>query len=129
MLQEAITREEFDAMERGIRPKKRKVVPIPEPTFPVIENEIKVSDIPEDYAVKLEEAYRDVQKNKDGVSFIGYQVHIELTPIPKKRGPGRPKEDEVAPEPKTLIGWMIEGEFRLLVRKYMKQIDQKVIHW
>ena len=129
MLQEAMSKEDWEMLEKGIRPKKKARTPRPEPAKPIIENEVKVSDIPEGYSLKLEQAFKKVIQNVDGIRFIGYEVLIELTPIPKKRGPGRPKEDEVAPEPKTLMGWMIEGEFLALNRKFRKEIDQQVIRW
>jgi hypothetical protein len=109
-----------------VRPER---IPRPEPVKPIIDNEIKCSDIPPNYEVELESAHRENKRNEQGILFVGYKVAMNLNPVAKKRGPGRPKEDEVALEPKTLIGWMLEGEFLSLIRTYRKQIDQQVIHW
>jgi hypothetical protein len=124
MQTEALSKEDFDKVDKGIRLIKPKVVPRPEPKKPVVENEVKLSQIPEGYTVKLEQAFKKVLKNEEGMRFIGWEVLIELTPIPKEKGtPGRPFE------PKTLMGWMIEGEFMALLRTYSKQIDRQVIRW
>ncbi len=124
LMNEAVSKENFELMERGQRPKKPTVEPKSDPAMPVIEQIVKVSDIRENYTVKLEQAFRSTKKNVDGVRFIGFEVLIELSPIiPKERGPGRP------PEQKTLMGWMQEGEFLSLLRKYSKQIDRQVIRW
>lgn len=124
IMNEAVSKEDFDLLERGIKPAKKKVTPRPEPEMPVIEQIVKVADIPENYTVKLEQAFRSIKKNKDGMRFIGYDVVIQLMPVPpEEKKAGRP------PEPKTLTGWMIEGEFMALLRKYSKQIDRQVIRW
>lgn len=124
IMNEAVSKEDFDLMERGMKPAKKKVEPRPEPPMPVIEQIVKVVDIPENYTVRLDEAFRSIKKNKDGMRFIGYDVVIRLIPVtPEEKKAGRPFE------PKTLTGWMIEGEFLALLRKYSKEIDRKVIHW
>lgn len=118
-----MTKENFERMEQGLRPVKPKVEPRPEPKKPIVDNEVKLSQIPDGYTVKLEQAFRKSVRNENKVLFIGYEVLIELIPEPREKGPGRP------PEPKTIMGWMIEGEFLALLRKYSKQIDRQVIRW
>ena len=130
MLQEAVSKENWDRIEKGLAPLKPEKITRPDPEKPVVENEIKISDIPTGYDVELEQAKRKSIRNEQGVMFIGFDVTINLNPIPKKRGPGRPKEsEEGTPEPMTLNGWMPEGAFLTLIRTYRKKIDQQVIHW
>ena len=130
MMNEAVSKENFDRLEKGLPPLKPKKVVIPDPQKPVIDNEITMKDILLGYDVKLDYAKKNLLRNEQGVRFIGFDVIITLNPIPKKRGPGRPKETEdPQPEPVTLKGWMIEGQFLEFVRTYRKQIDQQVIRW
>jgi hypothetical protein len=130
LMQEAVSKENWERIEKGLPPLKPKKIHKPEPERPTIKNEIKCSDIPQGYEVELEQARRKSVRNDQKVMFIGFDVTINLIPILKKRGPGRPKETEDAPlEPKTLSGWMIEGEFLTFVRTYRKKINQQVIHW
>lgn len=130
-MQEAVTKENFERMEKGLPPLKVKVEKRPEPTKPDVENEIKFKDIPVDEFVELEYARRNTVKNKEGIRFIGYDVSMILE-SPMKRKPGRPKEsekEEVLTESKNLIGWMNEGEFLTLVRHAKKKINPQVINW
>lgn len=131
LMQEAVSKENWDRMEKGLRPLKPERVVIPEPEKPVVENEIKFDDIPNNYEVELEHAQRKSIRNAHGILFIGFDITLNLVPIEKKRGPGRPPKepDETILEAKTLTGWMLEGEFLKLVRTYRKKIDQQVIHW
>ena len=131
MLLDAIPKVDFERREQGLPPLKPLRVVVPEPSKPIVENEINLTDIPTGYEVQLEHAQKNNRRNEIGVMFIGFDVTIILNPIVKKRGPGRPKESEEVQttEPKELKGWMTEGNFLGLVRMYRKQIDQQVIHW
>ncbi len=124
VMQEAVTKEDWELMEQGKRPKKRVVIPRPEPEKPEIENEIKFSDIPLDWFKRLDSAGRRTLKNKDGMLFVGYDVEISL---------GKNKTGAITNEeknlPKSMKGWMMEGDFLQLVRTKRKDIDQQVIHW
>jgi hypothetical protein len=128
LMNEAVSKDNFDRFEKGLPPLKPKKVVIPDPPRPIVDNEVKMTDIPEDYEIKLDYAHRKTVRNDEGVMFIGFEVNIDLLPISKKRGPGRPKESD-DPKPLNLKGWMIEGEFLQFVRTYRKQIDQQVINW
>jgi hypothetical protein len=123
-MNEAISRDDWERMERGLKPIKRKVIPRPEPEPPVVEKLIKFSDIPLDWFKSLDKADRRTIKNKDGVSFVGYDVEISL---------GKNKVGAITNEeknmPKSMKGWMMEGHFQELVRNKRKEIDQQVIHW
>ena len=129
LMTEAISREDFERMEKGLRPLKRKVIPRPDPEKPVIENEIKFDNIPPDRFKDLESAKRNTLKNKDGVRFIGYDVEISFE---IKRSPGKPPgaiTNEERDFPKSMKGWMDEGNFHSLIRTFRKQINPQVIHW
>jgi hypothetical protein len=114
LLREAMTKDNFDRVERGLSPLKPKVVERADPKPPSMDDEILSSDVKEGYKVKLEYANRVAKKNEEGVSFMGYEVKINL--LLKK-------------ETLTLKGWMIEGEFLTFVRNNREQIDQSVICW
>jgi hypothetical protein len=120
LMREAVSKEEWEATESG-KPYTRPVRPArPEPERPVVENEIKFSDIPPDKFKTLDLAEKKPIRNPSGVLFIGYEVTISL-----KRGPGKPAEGET----NEMKGWMSEGNFMELVRTKRKEIDQVVIHW
>ena len=128
LMKEAISRTDFERREKGLPILKPVLSVKPEPSNPLVENELSMDHILDGYDVELESAKRRPIKNDQGTIFIGYDVVINLNPPVKKRGPGRPKEtDEVALEPIILEGWMKEGQFLALIRTYRKQIDQKVI--
>lgn len=130
MLNEAISKLDFERREKGLPPFNPPRVVIQSPAKPVMDNEIKLTDIPSGWDVELEHAKKNTLKNAEGVRFIGFDVTINLNPVAKKRGPGRPKEsEELPPEPKTLKGWMFEGEFLGFVRLFRKQIDYQIIQW
>ncbi|MCJ7443271.1 MAG: hypothetical protein MUO26_01850 [Methanotrichaceae archaeon] len=131
LMQEAMTKNDWERREKGLPPLKVKVIPRPEPAKPDIENEIKFKDIPADDFVELEYAKRNTLKNREGLRFIGYDVSMILNSVAKRK-PGRPKEserEEVLTESKTLVGWMQEGEFLTLVRNFRKKINPQVINW
>lgn len=128
LMKEAMSKVDYDRKEKGLPPLRSVLMARPEPTKPDIDNEITMEDIMEGYTVELESAKRRSIKNAEGTIFIGYDVLINLNLSVKKRGPGRPKEDEEQPEQRILKGWMNEGQFLSLVRTYSKQIDRQVIH-
>ncbi len=124
LMQEAISKEDWERQEKGLPPVKVKKMPRPEPERPEIEHEIKFSDIPMDWFKSLDKADRNVLRNKDGMRFTGYDVEISL---------GKNKAGAITKEemniPKSMSGWMQEGDFLQLVRTKRKEIDQQVIHW
>ena len=79
-----------------------------------MEDEILASDVKKGYTVNLESAKRSSKQNAEGISFVGYEVKIDL--ISKK-------------DTLTLEGWMIEGEFMQFLRNHKKQIDTQSIVW
>jgi hypothetical protein len=111
MQKEAMTKENFDRVEKGLAPLKPVKIVRPDAAEPKMEDRIKLSDIKGE--IKLEYAGRYNRKNDEGVLFVGYCVTIKLM-----------KKDPV-----TLEGWMIEGEFKEFVRHFSDQIDQSKICW
>lgn len=126
MLQEAVTKENWERMEKGLPPLKPKQEKKEDPVSPVISNEIKLSDIPPNCDVQLDHAQRNTVRNEQGMRFIGFDVI--MTCVPKKKGPGKPPTGTIT-EPKTIEGWLAEGAFLELIRLHRKEIDQQVIHW
>ena len=128
LMKEAMTRDNWDRVEKGLPPLKAKKFIRPEPPKPDIENEVKLEDIKN--FVALRRAEREIVKNLEGSRFIGYKVEIEIM-VEGKRKPGRPKESEkeIPLEPMVLEGWMNEGEFLQLVRTYREKINTQIIKW
>jgi hypothetical protein len=112
-MKEAMTKENFDRVEKGLAPLKPVKLVRPDSAMPKMEDEIKMSDIKGE--IKLEYAGRYSRKNDEGVLFVGYCVTIKL--ISKKK------------DPETIEGWMVEGEFKKFVRHFRDQIDQSMICW
>ena len=126
LMQEAMTKADFERSEKGLPPFKVKKIVRPEPEKPEIENEITFNDTTG--FIELIRAERKSVKNAEGVRFIGFNIEIELE---GKKKAGRPKESEkeIPPEPRVLEGWMAEGDFMELVRTYRKEINPQVIKW
>ena len=126
IMQEAMTKADFERAEKGLPPFKPKKVVRPEPETPEVEDEIKFEDT--QGFIELLRAERKTVKNAEGVRFIGYSVEIM---VEGKKKPGRPKESEkeIPVEPRVLEGWMCEGDFLKLVRTYRKEINSQVIKW
>ena len=114
IMNEAMPKEEWKRRERGERIQKPKPIPRQEPAFPKVKDLIKFEDIPLTEFEKVMNAKMRRIRNEEGVNFIGYDVTILLK---GKRGAGRPKEDESELPPRTLTGWMIEGDYEKLRRQ------------
>src|SRR3989304_1769024 len=136
LMNEAIDRETWEKIQKGIPVKPKPKIERPEPEFPVVPDLLKFEDIPMADFDDLESAGRRVIQNNEGVHFNGFDVRIILTPDAQaKRKPGRPKvhkEDEITEtvkESKVLTGWMIEGDFQKFHRIVRERINQNVIKW
>ena len=128
IMQEAMTKANFERAEKGLPPFKPKKVVRPEPEKPEVENEIKFSDIKSNDFIELTEAKRNTVKNAEGVRFIGFDVVMKL----KQKGPfGRPKKMENGEPagPKIVTGWMAEGNFLELMRTFRETIRPQVVRW
>jgi hypothetical protein len=117
--EETYTKEEWEAIQKGQKIPKKKVIPKPEPAFPKVENLLKYDDIPIAEIDRLINFTMKRIQNEEGIHFIGYDVVILLKP---KRGPGRPSRDEEEKElpPRILKGWMIEGDYEKLKRSLIR---------
>jgi len=125
LMQEAVSRVDWELMEQGKKPKRRPQIIRSEPERPDLKNEIKFTDVPFKRFKSLNSAKKNILKNKEGLRFIGYDVEISL---------GRPDDmiaitDEEKKAPKSMDGWMDEGNFLQLVRTFRKKIDIQVIRW
>ncbi len=114
LMKEAMTKADFERVEKGLAPLKPEKVLRLEPEKPALDDEILASDVKKGYTVNLEHANRKTRPNSDGIRFIGYDVKIDLTS----------KKDSL-----TLNGWMVEGEFLQFLRNNRGKIDQQVICW
>jgi hypothetical protein len=121
---EAMEVEDYERWEKGLPPKRKASPVIPEPEFPEIKNLLSFDDIPIDRFRRLVSAKRHLITNEDGVTFIGFDVTVELKEAKKK--PGRPpvddKKDE-KDEERLVSGWMIESEWQKLFRHARENID------
>jgi len=128
IMQTAVEKEDWELMQKGLPPRKKKVVQIPNPEMPEVENLLKFEDIPLDKFEKLISARRRKIDNKEGVKFIGFDVVMEVR---DKRKPGRPPKDEEKAieelEKRIISGWMLEGEWYKVFRHIRDKIDFKVI--
>lgn len=123
LMQEAMDKEDWERMDKGLPPLPKKKVVKPEPKFPKIENQIAFVDIPLDRFEKLISARRKVIKNDEGVQFVGMDLVIEL-----KKGAGRPaKSDNPELSSRTITGWMIEADWYKLYRHIREKIDIRVV--
>jgi hypothetical protein len=119
LMNEAMSKEDYDRKEQGLPLAKKKRVVVSEPNPPVVENEITMKDIPESFV--LASARRQIVKNKDGVTFIGFNILIYTESLK-----GKKSNEKVQQE---IEGWMNEGEFLIFLRTYRNYIDQNVISW
>lgn len=124
IMQEAMSKADFERMEQGLRPIKRKVIPRPEPTPPKLDNVMKCDDVPIDRFVRLLSSERLRLKNEEGVNFIYYKVAIELKGKETKK---KPLEiivaDEAPKETYTLSGYFPEGEWEKFKRFYRDKLS------
>ena len=105
IMQEAIDKEDWERMDKGLPPIPKPKIKMPIPSIPNIENQIKLDDIPIE---RIEfggiSFCRKAIENKEGYKFMGYEISIIL-----KRKQGRPKED--GKDDKPISGWISEPDF------------------
>jgi hypothetical protein len=73
---EAMPLEDFERMEKGLPPRPKKQVVIPEPEPPVVDNQIYFKNFPANKEIIKIEGRRRSVKNKDGMTFIGYDLVV-----------------------------------------------------
>lgn len=111
LMQEAIPREDWEAMDRGERVPKRKSTPRPEPAAPKIAGQISVRGV--DFQ-RLMSIKRDNRRNSTGMMFIGFQITLEA----KEKGTAGVK---------TLSGWIPEVEWLELLRVNRDKINVSML--
>lgn len=89
---DAVDLEDFKRMDRGLPPRPKPKINIPEPDPPIVEDRMKFEDIP-NQEIRDFNARRRSVKNKDGVIFTGYVFYLEFQ------------------SGKKLQGWLPENEF------------------
>lgn len=107
MMREAIDKEDFDRIDKGLPPRPKPKVNIPEPDPPEVPDQIKVEDVPKEKFVGLAGVRKRVVSNAEGVRFMGFDVSIDV-------------------EGKTLNGWMAEKDLRDLMQTFKEKIDPRL---
>jgi len=95
---EAISKADFDRQERGLPPRAKPKIIKPEPTKPVVSDEITFKDIPAGEIYDLS-AKSCTFKNSEGTRFTGYNVFLESR------------------DGNVVEGWMPEGQFQKLKQR------------
>jgi hypothetical protein len=98
---DAISKDDFDAMERGLPVYRKPVTPRPEPEPPIVENQIRFEDISEGGIIDISARGRSLKnavRNAEGQIFTGYDVLVVVGE-------------------KTFSGWMNEKDFLLLKKR------------
>jgi hypothetical protein len=124
-MQEAMSRDEWERKELGLPPLKKKKVERPDPVFPKVDKLLSFKEIPLDRFVRLISVKRSNIKNKDGVSFIGFDVEMEIKSKEKKK----PLDKIISEDPETYIlaGWFPEGEWMQFLRNMRSRIDLSML--
>jgi len=126
LMQEAMIREEWERKELGLPPLKKKKVERPDPVPPKVDKLLSFKEVPLDRFVRLISVKRNNIKNKDGVSFIGYDAEMEIKVEVKSQ---KPLDKILSEEGKTYIlsGWFPEGEWMQFLRNMRSRIDLSML--
>jgi len=111
----------------GLPPlKKKKKVERPDPVPPKVDKLLSFKEVPLDRFVRLISVKRNNIKNKDGVSFIGYDAEMEIKVEVKSQ---KPLDKILSEEGKTYIlsGWFPEGEWMQFLRHMRSRIDLSML--
>ena len=125
LMQEAMSREEWERKELGLPPLKKKKVERPDPVFPKVDKLLSFKEVPLDRFVRLINVKRNNIKNKDGVSFIGFDVDMEIKAKEKKKTLDKIMSEE--PETYIISGWFPEGEWMQFLRHMRSRIDLSML--
>ncbi|MBM4322978.1 MAG: hypothetical protein FJ115_05390 [Deltaproteobacteria bacterium] len=106
---DAVTKQNWQRMERGLPPVSEKKTPRKEPTPPKIDNQIRFEDVELTSGLKLLSKAGDHRRNSEGVLFTGYRVCIEIEP---KR---------------TLTGWIGDGDLSRLLPFLRENSDPRIL--
>jgi len=126
LMQEAMSRDEWERKELGLPPLKKKKVERPDPVPPKVDKLLSFKEVPLDRFVRLISVKRNNIKNKDGVSFIGYDAEMEIKVEVKSQ---KPLDKILSEEGKTYIlsGWFPEGEWMQFLRNMRSRIDLSML--
>lgn len=128
LMQEAMTREDWERKEKGLPPIKKEKIVRPEPEHPKVERLVTCSSVPFDRFVRIISSKRNNLKNKDGVRFIGFDVEIEVKyKIQPKKADSEEAETKEPKENYVIAGWMPEGEWLQLLRSLRNKIDLSML--
>ena len=75
LMNEMMTKEEWERQQQGLPPRPKKEVVIPEPEPPVIENPIHFEDLDDKEITDVQGHMKSV-KNKDGMIFTGFDLFV-----------------------------------------------------
>jgi len=95
--QEAMTEEEYDRWDKGLRQRKPTTSTRPEAPSPEVKDRILSKDVPADKVTRISTPIAKIIKDKNGV-HTGYRITIEMGE-------------------KKVSGWMVEGEYLALRRE------------
>ena len=109
IMQEAIPKEDWERMDKGLPPIKRPIIQRPEPEPLQGKDQISLKGIK---FVNLISVKRENRKNKEGMNFIGYLVKVEV-----KDGAGV----------KTLGGWAPEADWLEFLRNHRGRINMEAL--
>ena len=85
VMKDAIDKEDWERQEKGLKPRPKPKVEMPDPEAPAVEKYLKLKDIPIEDLVSFSEERR-VVPNREGVKFIGFDVIIRLKDQPAISG-------------------------------------------
>ena len=94
---EMVDKADWEAMDRGEKPKKKSKPVHNNPEQPKVKNQIKASNIPLEELVSITGRKKTIQ-DKDGIRFIGFEVSVQLR------------------DKKLITGWMTDGDILYLQR-------------
>ena len=117
MMNEAMSKSDWERQDSGLPPLKRKVPVRKDPEKPKNTDIIVFKDLPLDRFVRLVDAEPYSIKNKEGVRFIGYNVQFEI----KYAEASKKKPED--PQTYFIKGWMPEGEWLTFVRNMRGKVD------
>jgi len=131
LMQEAMSRDEWERKELGLPPLKKKKVERPDPVPPKVDKLLSFKEVPLDRFVRLINVKRNNIKNKDGVSFIGFDVDMEIKSAGtvKVKDKNKPLDKILAEESETYLisGWFPEGEWMQFLRHMRSRIDLSML--
>jgi len=110
LMHEAIDKEDWERIDKGLRPRKKPTPVHIEPGKPVIKNQILVHSVPVEN-VKTVDAKRRTVRNAQGAISIGFDTSFGLN------------------GGKKVSGWITEGDFYAIRRELPDTVDTSRIEF